>query len=183
MTIRTTLAACAAIAMAFGLGACGHAAQAASVTGCAVHVEAPWRTTTGEHFAISATAEGPDCQRATLTLAIRDHEGNLAHVDALYAPEVGIEAASEDDMRTAMSRWIDPSHAGQLSSDLPDWPRGALAPTDAAYAPNPELGQARYENWHKQRAPVYCYAQDPAGNLCVFLGAEVGPMAVKLIPH
>jgi len=183
MTIKTTLAACAAIAMAFGLGACGRQAQASTAEGCGVHVEAPWRPATGEHFAVSATAEGPDCERATLTLAIRDQQGNLAHVDALYAPEVGIDATTADDMHTALARWIDPAHGGAMSHDLPDWPKGAPAPLDASYAPNPELGQARYETWRASSAPVFCYAQDPTGNLCVYLGAETGPMAVKLIPH
>jgi hypothetical protein len=140
---------------------------------CDVRVFTPWRPLSGVEFVVVAQADGPDCNRAAALLTIRDGGGGLLWSESFVTDHVMTlsDAATAEQMRTALTEWIDPANNTVLTnvSALPEWPEEADAPESGEFPfyPEPWLDREGYEAMRAAGTPLYCYVQGMESLSCV----------------
>lgn len=147
------------------------AAQAVAATGCAASARAAWRAG-GVEFETMAMSEGATCADASATISIGDPTGRQVFSETYTASQVMVLAGASDAsaMQTALSDWLDQSHAVfRDSSDLPEWRADQENPVNGEFAfyPEPTFHREAYAALRTRDAPVFCFVQGMESLSCL----------------
>ncbi len=135
-------------------------AEMASV-GCQSHARAGWKD--GDVlFSITATADGPVCEKAAATLTVRGPDGSVLLTEAFATEQVIVLAGKKTgpELDAALLEWIDPAKSTIKSADaLPEWKEGVETPTAGEFPFYPDIERADYEKLRAAKKPLYCFIQ------------------------
>ncbi len=174
-------------ALLLGAAACDRSAppqQAAE--GCArsaVH-EVSW-TSDGAPDTVTATASGPSCTQAIVTLVFRDAAGEPLWVFASthYDMSVGGRSpetppVSDEEMDRFLASWADVT-VGR-SGELPAWREGAATLGEAAdgMAYDTAFDRETYEGLRARNLPQVCFAAATEASQCLVIDPLSGAPTV-----
>lgn len=151
-----------------------HAADAR----CGGTASTPW-TAAGKGWMIEAMADGPTCDGAVATMAIRNAAGEPMFWTSQVAGQTMVLAykANAKELSDGLKEWIDPKGSSIQTSDaLPEWSKGAEAPgkADAEFPFMQAEGMDRdtYEAIRAQKAPTFCFVQGMESLNCLVLDKD-----------
>ena len=160
-------------AMATVATALAAAVSSSNAADCAAFAHLAWvKGVTAESM-----SQGPTCANAVVTLVLRDSNGKPLWVDSRIGAQVMLFADVADlkKMNGVLKDWIDQSHSQLASTDkLPDWPRGAAAPSAGAsgefpFYPESDVDREAYIKLRAGKLPMFCYVQGMESLACVAL--------------
>jgi hypothetical protein len=145
---------------------------------CDALARAKWAGS-GQSFSAEASAQGPTCDNAVVTMVLRDPNGKPVWVESFVAAQVMPFAGvvERKAMTAALAEWIDQKSSTLPRSDkLPDWPEGAEAPQAGEFPFYPDEGVDRefYMKLRGQKLPLFCYVQGMESMACVALDKDGG---------
>lgn len=147
---------------------------------CTMTVSKAWKST---GMSIEASSVGPDCARAAALLVVRDGKGHIKYSFSSAAESIGIfnslaEAPATDNkkMLKALNDWIETglsSRKDQLSKYL-EWKKDAAGPAENPpaefpFTVNSDIDRNTYQDWRKQKVPVFCFVQGMESERCLVL--------------
>ncbi len=163
------------LAASFALAACGGETQRAA--GCAREAQhqLTWSSPDAPDT-VTARAEGPTCRQATVTLSIRDAQGNplwafAAPYHILKAGDGPLDetfaAVDAAEMDTFLARWADLSV--QNTSDLPQWRDGEARLSGETFAYYTALEREAYEMLRARDLAMACFAAAAESTTCLII--------------
>lgn len=166
--------------LALSLAACGQqqTESASAENGCALSAthELNWSSDTQSDI-VTATAHGPSCGQAIVTLVVRNAAGDpLWTLSRTYLDMVAggggpgaPPPVSDEEMQRFLDGWVDLSLG--RSSELPAWTESAATLGDAvqgmSYATN--FDRDTYEMLRASNLPQICYAAATEGSECLII--------------
>lgn len=166
--------------LTLALAACSQQAQqnASIENGCALSAahELNW-SSEAQPDRVTATAEGPTCEQAVVTLVLRNAAGDplwtlsntyLDMVAGGGGPETPAPVAREE-MQRFLDGWVDLSLG--RSGELPAWTEGAATLTDAVQGMSYDTAFDRetYEALRARNLQQVCYAAATEASQCLII--------------
>lgn len=162
------LAAIAALAVA-----CSPAEEAELTSeGCNARAVSQWDVSV-ETFSVEATATGPDCARAVVTLTVRNASGAPLYAESHVTANLMTLKDAQDltAMNTALAEWVSPNTTLSTTGGLPEWAVNANAPGGEFpfYPDNHPNGFSReaYAALRTANYPMFCYVQGMESLACL----------------
>jgi hypothetical protein len=164
---------------ALALSACGQQRETtAAAEGCARSATHNVAWTGAEATdVITASAQGPSCAQAVVTLVVRNAQG-----DALWAfastyydltaggvPPDGAPPVSNEQMDEFLTGWANVSES--RSSELPEWRADAetLSASAQTFSYDTPFDRETYEMLRARNLPMICYAAAVEGTQCLII--------------
>lgn len=171
----------------FVLGAWLLAAGTASAASCNVSAASRWIVGTTKVLRTEASANGPTCAQAAVTLVIRASDGTALWVDAAPGAQLMTFAGVKTRAQTlnALNDWLRQNPSFDNTGELGVWRAGRDTPESGEFAFYPEEGvdRAAYEALRAARLPMFCYVQGMESLACVvFQNGQVGKIGVQTFP-
>lgn len=162
------------------LTACGQpAGTQTAAAGCARSAthEVTWSNANAPDV-VTATAAGPTCAQAVVTLVMRNAAGDplLAFASTHYAmtagdsaPPDGLPAVTDAEMDRFLAGWANVSE--MRSGELPEWRANAATLTESAttFAYVTPFSRDVYENMRSRNLAMVCYAAAVEGSRCLII--------------
>lgn len=158
------------------LASCGQPAEQTDA-GCAREItrEVAWSGAVPDR--ITASANGPSCLQAFVTLSIRAANGDALwiHAAPYYdmvaggAPPPDAPAVSAERMDAFLSSWAEPTLG--RSGTLPHWRAGSASLTESAdtFAYDTPFDRDAYEQLRARDLPMLCYAAAAEASQCLII--------------
>ncbi len=159
------------------LAACGSEQQAAQ-NGCARSAthEVDF-TNSAAPDVFTASADGPSCDQAFVTLSLRSGDGaplmihSAVYQDIKYggAPPTTSEATTREQMDEFLSGWANVS--ALTTNEMPAWPESAasLADVGGTFSYHSDLPREAYEMLRERNGPMLCYAAGAETSRCIVI--------------
>lgn len=167
-------------ALSLALAACGQSQQAASDGACALNAthEITWSNPAAADT-VTATATGPTCAQAVVTLVVRDVEGDPLFAFASTYAEMSTGGRADADLdveqanvQTFLDSWADVTM--NTSGELPAWAEGAEGPRGVDEVPyySTFLDRDFYETLRERNLPQLCFAEGIETSTCIVIDQE-----------
>lgn len=145
--------------------------------GCDQSASKLWPATEGRPLLTEAYSNGRTCAAAVVTIVVRGADGKVLWTDAMAAEFLMtfVEAKTPAKMKAALADWLFQSHTFKSTGDLPEWKKGAEAPTVVGEFPfYPEAGvdQEGYSQIRAEKQPIFCYVQGMESLSCIGLSKD-----------
>lgn len=156
------------------LGACNQAQQPVAQNGCARSVTHEVLFTNSETPDVfTASAEGPSCDQAVVSLTLRAADGTpLMTTSDIYTnirfgggrpPDAA--PTSPEEMDQFLTGWANVSEL--KTGTLPAWAPGATAPEGDGISYSSDFGQEAYELMRARDSAMLCYAAGMEASSCI----------------
>jgi hypothetical protein len=160
-----------AFAAALSVVALAGGSALAADNGCAARASRDWSPADQVALTVEATADGPSCALAVVTLAVRAEDGTPVWAQAFVAADNFIlrEGTAKKAMQSALRRWIGGEESPFASTAaLPEWAPDAEAP-GGEFPFRPSEVYANRDDYEALRAadlPLLCVVAGGESFLC-----------------
>lgn len=182
--MKTLILAAVAVVCISACTPMGDDEHATAASGCTAAATTAW-----QGLDVEASARGPDCARAAVTLVFRaSGSGEITRMETHRAMDVTTLASVNDaaGMETALTEWIDQTTPEFASSaNLPEWPDNAESPMRGEFPFLPTEGTTReaYEVIRARAAPLFCYVRGMESINCLALvDGDLNDIGVQTFP-
>lgn len=156
--------------------------------GCTASASIVWKADVTRTYRAEAFSSGPTCLLAVATLVVRAPGGKAIWADARAADTVMTLARlrTRSKMTRALGEWLAQDDQFKSTANLPEWKKGADAPSSGEFPFYPEDGTDRdaYEKLRTERQPMFCYVQGMESMACLGLAKDgsLNKIGVQLFP-
>ncbi len=149
----------------------------ASAAGCNLGVAKAWVPLKGQSYRTEAYSNGATCAGAVVTVVVRAANGHVLWAEALMAEHLMTfaDAKTVSKMNTALGETLAQSQTFKSTGDLPEWKKGAEAPSplgEFPFYPDQGVDQETYAKIRAEKQAVFCYVQGMESMACVAIARD-----------
>jgi hypothetical protein len=144
----------------------------AQAAGCNLGALKAWMPFKGRAYRTEAYSNGTSCAATVATIVVRGPDGKVFWTDAHDASFLMTFAhvKTPRQMQAALADWLTQQHPFKSTGDLPEWKRGAEAPTPLGEFPfyqEEGMDQVTYAKIRAERQALFCYVQGMESLACI----------------
>jgi hypothetical protein len=152
-------------------------AATAQAGGCNLAAAKPWKPSFGGRvWSSAAYVNGPNCAGAVGTIVLRAPDGKVIWADARPTAELMtfVEAKTPKKAKAALVDWLTQDDKFDSTDDLPEWKKGADAPTAGEFPFYPEAGvdAETYAKIRAEKQAMFCYVQGMESMACIAIAKD-----------
>lgn len=149
----------------------------ASAAGCNLGAAKAWKPFKGAAYSSEAYSNGATCAGAVVTIVVRAPGGDVLWAEAMPATHLMTfaDAKTPQRMKAGLVDWLGQQHPFKSTGDLPEWKKGAEAPSmlgEFAFYPEAGVDQESYAKIRADKLAIFCYVQGMESMACVAISKD-----------